>query len=452
MSEFTDPANRAHIARGFGTGSAQSPVRTIFETDTRDAAGTLRIAYHGRMIPEDQTQRHVSQSPENADFYNDPYRFYAQLHAVGGPVYWEDYGFWCLSEFDAVNSALKDSRFARLPPAGTAAPEHPAHLSDFAEVERHSLLALEHPEHTRIRRSVNQAFMNRHVMQMAGNIEQLANQLIDGFEDRSSVDLLSEYATRLPVTVIARLLGVPESACDSLLDWSHAMVRVYTLTQTKEEEHRANRASAEFRELLLSLIHQRRRTPADDLLSHLVHLKSDPLSDAEIVSTAVLLLNAGHEATVHQIGNAVKTLLALNWPTHWIDDIQAGDRIVAEAMRFDAPLHLFTRYAQEEVELHEGIVVHKGEQIALLLGAANRDQKRFALAHEFNPDRDDAASVAFGAGSHFCIGATLAKLEMRIAINTLFKRLPNLTLVGDASYQNNFHFHGLESLKVAWSC
>lgn len=429
----------------------QSPIwSSIEDKNTAKTYGTLRIAYHGGMIPEDPTQRHVSQSPKEADFYNEPYRFYAQLHAIGGPIFWQEYGFWCLSEFDAVNSALKDSRFARLPPKGTAAPEHPAHLSDFAEVERHSLLALEPPQHTRIRKSVNQAFMNRRVTQMADDIEQLANQLIDGFEAQGSADLLTAYATQLPVTVIARLLGVPENECDSLLAWSHAMVRVYTLTQTKEEELNANRASAEFRALLLSLIKQRRASPRDDLLSHLVQLTPDPLTDDEIVSTAVLLLNAGHEATVHQIGNAVKTLLMLNWQTDWIDDVQAGDRIIAEAMRFDAPLHLFTRYAQENVELHPGIVVEKGDQIALLLGAANRDPNRFAGAHEFNPDRDDAASVSFGAGLHFCIGATLAKLEMRIAINTLFKRLPNMKLATTPAYQNSFHFHGLESLEVAW--
>lgn len=402
------------------------------------------------MIPEDQTRRHVSQSPKDASFYNNPYRFYQQLHALGGPVFWREYGFWCLTEFDAVSQALKDARFARLPPAGTAAPEHPAHLCDFAEVERHSLLALEPPQHTRIRKCVNQAFMNRRVNQMTEDIEQLANQLIDGFENQGSADLLNDYATRLPVTVIARLLGVPESECDALLAWSHAMVRVYTLTQTKEEEICANQASAEFRELLLSLINQRRQAPLDDLLSHLVNLKPDRLSDDEIVSTAVLLLNAGHEATVHQIGNAVNTLLSLNWSTRWIDDVQAGDRIVAEAMRFDAPLHLFTRYAQEDIELHPGIEVKKGEQIALLLGAANRDPNRFADADRFNPERADAATVAFGAGLHFCVGAPLAKLEMRIALNTLFKRLPNLQLTQTPTYQNSFHFHGLDALQARW--
>lgn len=401
----------------------------------------------GIMDP-DLTPRRVQQSPQEKHFYNNPYAYYSQLHAIGGPIYWEDYGFWCLTEFDAVNDALRDSKFARLPPAGTEAPKVAAHLKDFADVEKHSLLALEPPQHTRIRKAVNQAFVNRRVTLMATEIEALANQLIDEFDPNDEVDLLKAYATPLPVTVIARLLGVPDSERESLLAWSHAMVRVYTLTQTMQEEIAANKASAEFRELLIDLIKQRRIKPSDDLLSQMISAHDDALSDDEIVSTAVLLLNAGHEATVHQIGNTIKTILTLNIPRDFIDDEKAGDKLIAEAMRFDPPLHLFTRYAQEDVEIHNGITIAKGEQIALLLGAANRCTKRFTAADTFNPNRADAGSVAFGAGLHFCIGATLAKLEMRIAVNTLFKRLPGVNLARTPTYQNSFHFHGLEALNV----
>ena len=401
------------------------------------------------MITEDLNSRQFIQDPKDATFCNNPYRFYSRLHEIGGPIYWENYGFWCLTEYDAVNAALRDSRFARLPPPGYPQPGHPTHLQAFAKVEENSLLALEPPQHTRIRRSVNQAFANRRVNQMQSSIELLAHQLIDGFEDHRETDLLSTYATVLPVTVIARLLGVPESECDALLTWSHAMVRVYTLTQTKQEEIVADKAASDFRDLLLELISAKRKSPCDDLLSHLVLLQP-ALSDDEIVSTAVLLLNAGHEATVHQIGNTINVLLQLNWPKHWIDNEQDGDDIIAEAMRFDAPLHLFTRYAQSPVEIHPGIIVDTGEQIALLLGAANRDPGRFANADQFIPDRNDGATLAFGAGLHFCVGAILAKLEMRIAINALFKRLPNLKLIDTPVYQNSFHFHGLEALKVRW--
>jgi len=400
------------------------------------------------MSAADQANRRFRQNPKDPSFYNDPYKFYGRLHEISGPIFWEDYGFWCLTEFDAVNQALRDSRFRRLPPPDMAKPEHPSHLSAFAKVERYSLLALEPPNHTRIRKSVNQAFVNRRVQEMADDIETLANQLIDDFTSNNIVDLLTHYATPIPVTVIARLLGVPDEHRQNLLDWSHAMVKVYTLTQSKADEIAANSAAEEFDALLLSLIAERRKKPQHDLLSHLVTLEKDPLSDEEIVSTAVLLLNAGHEATVHQIGNAVKAILTETTSREWIDNETAGDQLITEAMRYDAPLHLFTRFAQEAIEIHPGTIIEKGEEIALLLGAANVDPKRFEHPRLFNPLRKDTATVAFGGGLHFCIGTVLAKLEMRIAINTLFKRLPNLELANVPHYQNSFHFHGLESLQV----
>jgi len=367
---------------------------------------TAPINYHRTMITEELSLRQFVQDPKDATFFNNPYHFYSKLHEIGGPIYWKNYGLWCLTEFDAVNNALRDKRFARLPPPGYPHPVHPAHLQAFAKVEESSLLALEPPQHTRIRKSVNQAFANRCVTQMQTGIETLAHQLIDRLEAYHETDLLNSYASALPVTVIARLLGVPTSECDALLSWSHAMVRIYTQMQSKQEELVANQAASDFRDLLLELIGARRNSPKNDLLSHLVTLKPAALSDDEIVSTAVLLLNAGHEATVHQIGNAINVLLRLNWPKHWIDNEHEADKIVAEAMRFDAPLHLFTRYAQSPVELHPDIVVDKGEQIALLLGAANRDPKRFTQA-----DQELAETPA---------------------------------------YQNSFHFHGLETLKVRW--
>lgn len=431
----------------FGTKSAISGDLAQFLSRPKPGQLWLNMA---TMIPEEHTKRRFAQNPKDTDFYQNPYAFYKRLHQVGGPVFWEDYDLWCLCEFDAVNECLRDARFARLPPTRFKQPAHPPHLKDFALVEQHSLLQLEPPKHTRIRKSVNQAFVNRRVQEMQVEIEKLANKLIDQFESDGETDLLSSYAMPLPVIVIAKLLGVPTSECDNLLNWSHTMVRVYTMTQTVEEEQLANTAAAEFRQLLLSLIADKRKNPTNDLLSHMVQQTPDALSDDEIVSTAVLLLNAGHEATVHQLGNAVYTLLNLRWHTDWIDNDKQADQLIAEAMRFDAPLHLFTRYAQETIDIYPGITIEPGEQIALLLGAANRDPNKFENADTFNPGRRDAANVSFGAGLHFCVGTPLAKLEMRIAINTLFKRLSNLSLKEKPQLKDSFHFHGLENLYVRW--
>ena len=411
--------------------------------------------------------RHFSQSPKDPAFVRDPYACYAQLHRRGGPVYWEDYGLWCLCEHTAVDRTLRDRRFARLPPSG-APPAWPSHLGNFAASERHSLLALEPPEHTRLRKMVNGAFLVRKVQPMAATITRLCHDLIDGFVDAlhsgETVDLLARFAAPLPVTVIARLLGMPESESPRLLAWSHAMVRIYTGQQSLAEERAADDAAREFNARLQCLIDDRRAEPGDDLVSQLLGLPAPaaeaatdetdqasrpPIRDAEIISLAILLLNAGHEATVHQIGNAVHTLLhqppAMREQLH---DAAWADRVVEEALRHDAPLHLFTRYAQTDIVLADDVTLAAGDQIALLLGAANRDPARFAEPHRFDPAREDAGHVSFGAGIHFCVGAALARLELRTALATLFERLPNLALARMPVHRDNYHFRGLHSLEV----
>ena len=231
------------------------------------------------------------------------------------------------------------------------------------------------------------------------------------------------------------------------------MVRVYTLTQSREEEQQANLAAREFQDYLGKLVIEKRRQPGEDLISHMVTSGEDKnyLQDDEIISISILLLNAGHEATVHQIGNTVKTLLELHCDTDTLLGTQvAADATVAEALRYDAPLHLFTRYAQEDVTLGHDVQLRRGQEIGLLLGAANRDPRRFVDAGSFIPDREDGNHVSFGAGLHFCIGAALANLELRVALQTLFERIPDLRLSGEPAYQDKYHFHGLEALNLEW--
>jgi len=279
------------------------------------------------------------------------------------------------------------------------------------------------------------------------------NERIDSFIDDRATDLLTTLATPVPVIVIARLLGVPESQCDDLLRWSHAMVKVYTMTQSDAEERIANTCAMQFKTCLLELIQQRRANPQADLLSHMAS-DDDPttmLSDDEIISVAVLLLNAGHEATVHQFGNLVYGLLHHGLaPRGGFTDAADAKRTVDEGLRHDAPLHLFLRYAQCDMDLGSGVTVRAGEQVAMLLGAANRDPNRFKQADRFWPERQDGAHVSLGAGIHFCIGAALAGMELRIMCDTLFRRLPTLKLAQTPTYRNLYHFHGLETLQVTW--
>lgn len=405
------------------------------------------------------TKRHINQDPKDQSFVQNPYALYAQMHEIRGPIFWENYDMWCLADFDDVDAILKDKRFARLPPLGLERPPMADHLKDFARAEKHSLLALEPPEHTRLRKLVNRAFNARQIATMENDIRLLANECIDTFIDQRSAELLNAYATSIPVTVIAQLLGVPKCDCEQLLSWSHDMVRMYTLTQSHEDELKANRAALEFQDYLRLLIMEKRATPKDDLISHMLaeaqlgskNEVTSQLLDEEIISISILLLNAGHEATVHQFGNTIKTLLENNCDTNQLlGSTDAANATVVEAMRYDAPLHLFTRYAQTGVDLGHGVQLERGEEIALLLGAANRDPNKFANASSFLPKRTDANHVSLGAGVHFCIGAALAKLELRVGLQTLFERIPDLTFSKPPMYQNSYHFHGLEALQLEW--
>jgi cytochrome P450 len=230
------------------------------------------------------------------------------------------------------------------------------------------------------------------------------------------------------------------------------MVAMYMFGVTREVELDANAAAAEFTDYLRGVIAERRKQPREDLLTHMITAEQngERLSDEEVLSTAILLLNAGHEATVHTTGNGVKSILesGLDPATLFTSDAQTA-ATVEECLRFDAPLHLFTRYTLSDMD-YNGIALRKGDVIGMLMGAANRDPARFTNANSFDPFRTDGANVSFGAGIHFCIGAPLARIELQIALSTLFERLPRLRLAEPPQYNDVYPFHGLQKLMVRW--
>ncbi|MBC7284553.1 cytochrome P450 [Hoeflea sp.] len=394
----------------------------------------------------------VSQDPHDPGFVQDPYRFYAGMHRASPVFFWQDYTMWCVAGYDQVNALLRDRRLGRENRWG--APLNPVegrrHLRDFDRIESGSLLEREAPAHTRLRTLVNRAFVSRSVERLRPRINTLANDLIDALPAGEAFDLLPPFATPIPLTVICELLGVPVDRADDLLAWSHAMCEMYVPHRSRETEERANRASAEFGAFLTTHIDEHRHNGADDLLSALIAVRDtgEKLSDAELISTCVLLLNAGHEATVHQTGNAVKTILDQGGdPRRFFETPERATASIEEALRFDAPLHMFTRYAYEPVDLGP-VTLKPGEQVALLLGAANRDPSAFEAPHAFRPGRADQKNVSFGAGLHFCIGAPLARLEMQQSLTVLFARRPELQLEKAPRYRDSYHFHGLERLMV----
>ncbi|MEO0905237.1 MAG: cytochrome P450 [Pseudomonadota bacterium] len=382
----------------------------------------------------------LSQSPTDPAFVQDPYPFYHKARQLGDFIWWDDYQMACAVSHKMVHTVLRDRRMGRECPPELA-PDIPEHLRPFYNVEAHSMLELEPPRHTRLRALVLRAFTSRTIAALAPDIRALCHDLIDQFPDQP-FDLLTHYAQPVPVIIISRLLGVPEDRADDLVRWSNAMVAMYQARRTAQIEADAIAATNDFVDFMRGYIAKRRKTPTDDLISTLIAAEADgeKLSENELITTCILLLNAGHEATVHTLGNGTKTLLE-----HGVTEVT--EAAVEEVIRFDPPLHMFTRWVYEDVTLGDHSF-KRGDQIACLLGSANRDPLAYDQPDIFDPTRKGPQNTSFGGGIHFCVGAPLARLETRIALEALFARCPDLKLAGAPQYGDVYHFHGLERLMV----
>lgn len=387
---------------------------------------------------------HLSQAPTEPGFLQDPYPFYDRARMLGDIVWWEDYALPVATSHAAVSAILRDRRMGRAP---VRPPDIPAHLAAFYAVEAHSMLELEPPRHTRLRGLVTRAFTSRRIKALGPEIEALSHQLIDDLPP-GEFDLLPGFAQKLPVIVIARLLGVPETMSDQLLAWSNAMVAMYQARRTRKIEEQAAAAATEFVDFMRGYVDRRRAEPADDLITHLIAAEEDgeKLSTDELITTCILLLNAGHEATVHTIGNGVKALVEHEAGPAALQP-SAIEATVEEILRFDPPLHMFTRHVYEDLELF-GHRFARGDEIGCLLGAAGRDPEVWTAPNRFDPARAVKVNLAFGAGIHFCVGAPLARLELQIALPALFQRMRGLRLAEQPRYANLYHFHGLEALRL----
>lgn len=389
----------------------------------------------------------IAQSLAEPAFVQNPYAFYERARALGSIVHWDDYGMPAAFSWAAVNAILRDRRFGRETPAELAQPV-PEAVAPFYAVEADSMLELEPPRHTRLRGLVLHAFTSRRIATLAPEIAALASTLARRLPRGEPFDLLEHFAQPLPVIVIARLLGVPDAMAPDLLRWSRAMVRMYLAQRTPAIEAEAVAATQAFTDFLRHHVGERRSRPADDLITHLIAAEEDGarLSTEELIANCILLLNAGHEATVHTIGNGIHALLRHRTAPEALAPDRIG-RTVEEILRWDPPLHLFTRWAYEDVEVM-GHRFRRGDRVACLLGAANRDPKHFDRPARFNPLRADQGNLSFGAGLHFCVGAPLARLELQVALPVLLAEQPGLRLKGRPRYADLYHFHGLDRLTV----
>ena len=395
--------------------------------------------------------------PRDPGFFSDPYPHYRKMRALGPAFVWEEYDLVCFARYGEVDAILRDRRFGReithilsREEAGLE-PVRPG-LEPFHDFEANTMLEREPPVHTRLRGLVNRAFVSRRIERLRPRIAALAHELLDAVAQDGEADLLPVFAEKIPVIIIAELLGVPVDMADQLLDWSHKMVAMYQFNRDRSIEDAAVAATLAFSDFIETHIDRRRSEPGEDLITALIAAEEagDRLSRKELVATCILLLNAGHEATVHGLGNAIKALIE--------NDVDVSEQFAApasaiaaadELLRFDAPLHLFTRYVLEDLEIG-GCRLRQGQSIGLLLGSANRDERRFSDPDRLDFARGGSGHVSFGAGIHFCLGAPLARLEMAVALPILFDRLKGLKLTERPVWSDRYHFHGLKALRVRW--
>ncbi len=393
----------------------------------------------------------------SSEFIHDPYPALNEMREAAPVIYDEPSKLWMVTRHADVRACLRDRRLGRVYDHLTTAEEigakpHDPRWEAFWKVEKHSLLQLEPPDHTRLRRLISKAFPVRAVEALRRPSAELARSLLGGLIDRDEIDLISDFAQPFSMGIITELLGVPFEDHQDMLDWSHRMVKMYELNTSDQQAQAAADAAANFDSYVRGLIHFHRDEPRGGLIGELVHIEVDGerLSEEEIVSTTIVLLNAGHEATVNTLGNGVTAFLTHRDEWHRVIDGWVAPAVAIEEMvRWDAPLQLFERWVlADDVEI-AGTRFSFGDKIGMLFGSANRDPRAFDDPDTFDAGRLAAHHIGFGGGTHHCLGAPLARLELEVGLAALVAAVPEMDLVRQPVRQNAFTIHGFESVPIA---
>ncbi len=384
-------------------------------------------------------------------FIDDPYPALKKLRELGAPFWHEETSMFLAAGFKDASAVLRNRTLGRIFDPKT--PE--SKWESFNWLHSDSILDSEPPKHTRLRSLVMKAFNPKKIESLRPEIERITASLLDQAAQKhlnqGHFDLIADFAEPLPVKVIAHLLGFPEKDERLLRPWSQAIVKMYEVSPSIADQEAAQQASDEFAAYVHELMLERQTNPGTDLISDLaaVREEGEKLNTHELIATCVLLLNAGHEASVNGFGNGMVAALENKTQMAKLNADPDGLALTAvdEFLRFDAPLHLFERTATEDTEIG-GVTIKKGQKIASLLGSANRDSAVFENPDELDLSRHPNPHIGFGAGIHFCIGAPLARIEMSVSLPALIKRFGNLELADKPLRRQSFVLRGYDKVLV----
>ena len=394
-------------------------------------------------------------------FVLDPYPLLAELRESLPVFYDPAWNKVYFTRYDDIAALLRDKRLGRsilhvLSRDELGWPPPNPLTRDFDHFQENHMLDNEPPKHTRLKGLMLKAFTPARAEGLRGVVQAIVNGLIDRVQDQGEMDLLKDFAEPIPVTVIAELLGVPEADRHLLRPWSAKIVKLYELGYTDEQAKAANQAVVEFSTYVRALADERRRRPRDDLISALVQVEEqgEMLSDGELVANCILLLNAGHEASVNGTTLGMLSLhhhpdqMALVREAARRDDNEFFKTAVEELLRYDTPLPMFERWVLQDIDFN-GIPLRRGMEVGLLYASGNRDPHRFPQPDALDLTRKENPHLTFGLGIHYCIGAPLARVELQTSFRALLKRLPGIRIAREpVEYTGGFVIRGHKAMRV----
>ncbi|MBB6446204.1 pimeloyl-[acyl-carrier protein] synthase [Bacillus benzoevorans] len=386
-----------------------------------------------------------------SEFFQNPYPFYEQIRAIH-PIYWGNplkQPGWYVTGYEEAISILKDTRFKNRIPLPQTAKKY----EQLKNIQNDMMLFKNQPDHKRLRLLVSNVFTPRMVEHLRPYIQETVNDLLQQVQHKKSMDVISDFAFPLASLIIAKILGVPGEERHQFREWALILIQTIDFTRSRKALDNGNAITITLRNYFKMLIEKRKMRPEEDLISLLIkeEQQGDRLTDEELLATCILLVIAGHETTVNLISNSILLLLK---HSHQMMELKENpsliEHAVEEFLRYESPTQMTARIASEDIKIGQ-TTIKKGEQVYILLGAANRDPNQFAHAHLLDITRNPNPHLAFGYGTHFCLGAPLARLEAQIAIQTFLQQLENPKLIfSDLPWRKLMGFRSLSELPITF--